>query len=300
MTPLAPIFDPSVGPAPTLRERPFLEAVLDAAQAAPDWPGGFRSVVVVSCHRRHRRWPALDRAEAPVLLIALGGEDGRIRPELRERAEVLLQNYVTDDLTARTPVLHLPLGPGHSSEPPPLRSWADRTIDVAFVGHLHAKRWGFARSLGAVRPAFRLFPNITLPLVRDRALIPVSIAPFQSHIHWTHRFGAGIDHAEYLALLSQTRIALVPRGFKQTETFRHHEAARAGCVLVGAPIALYPVLEPSGRSLVDALQALLSAPEDLEQRHRRVQDAWTAHGAPAAVGQALATKLARLADRSRR
>ena len=299
MTPLAPIFDPSVGPAPTLRERPFLEAVLGAAQSAPAWPGGFRSIVVVSSHRRHRHWPELDRAEPPVLLVALGGEDGRVRPELRARARVLLQNYVSDDLTAHTPVLHLPLGPGPSSSPPPMRSWAERTIDVTFVGHLHARRWAFARSLGAIRPAFGVLPDVALPVARHRALKPVSMAPFQSHIHWTDRFGSGIDHAAYLALLSQTRIALVPRGFKQNETFRHHEAARAGCVLVGVPIPLYPVLEPSGRSLVDHLRALLQAPKDLEKCHFRVKDAWRLQGAPAAVGGALATTLARLADRPR-
>ncbi|HCH62712.1 MAG: hypothetical protein CL927_00995 [Deltaproteobacteria bacterium] len=287
-------FDPSVGSPQTLRERPFLEALLAAAQAAPEWPQWFRSVVVVSAHRQHHTWPALDAASPPILIVALGDENGQVRPELRARGAALLQSYVSTHHKPGPPVLRLPLGPGPATAPPVSVPWAERSVDVAFLGHLHARRWDFARSLNAVRPVFRHLPDRALPLVRPWALQHVSAAPFRFHIQWTRRFGNGIDHPTYLSLLAQTRIALVPRGFKQIETFRHHEAARAGCVMVGAPLAPYPVIPgPQHGSLLDRLRALLNAPDTLEQHHRAVQQAWRQHGTPSAVGRFLAAELGR-------
>jgi hypothetical protein len=286
-------FDPSVGDPSRLREGPFVRAVFQAAAQHPAFPRGIDTVVVVSGHRRHHHWPALDRARGRVVVVVLGNEDGRLRPELHGRAWAVVQSYITDAPTASPPVFHLPLGPGPSTTPPPRIPWPDRTIDVLFIGHIHRHRWALAHALGAVRSAARGLPAPVLASLRTRVLQPPRLPGLTHHIQLTERFGAGLPHAEYLRLLAATRIALVPRGFKQIETFRHHEAARAGCILVGAQLSPYPVIEPpGGDALVPMLRQLLENSEAAFDQHRRVCAAWDHHGGPRAVGARLAEKLA--------
>ena len=295
MTPLSLTIDRSVGDPTRLREGPFLHALFEAAQRAPDWPPAIRSIVVVSAHRRHLNWPALEAAEGPVLCVALGDEDGRIRPAILDRCAVLLQQYVTGGMFSGTPVLHLPLGPGPSARPPLPRPWDGRDLDVVFVGHLHRHRWQMVRRLDALRPGLGWLPDAILPTIRRLALRPADLGPLRSHVQWTARFGEGVDHEDYLDLFCRAKVALVPPGFKQVETFRHHEAARAGCVLIGAPLAPYPVLTvPPDRPLRLVLQDLFSDPGALEQRHRAVQSAWHHQGAPTARGPRLARDLSRV------
>lgn len=294
--------DPSVGDPDHFREGSFVRGVVQAATQSAMWPAWISRVVVLSAHRRHRQWPMLDRHAAPPLVVALGNEDARVRPELIRTAAAILQQYVPDGVHEGVPVLHLPLGPGGPTSPTPPRPWSDRDVDVTFVGHLHRQRWPLARAMGAVRPGLRALPDTILQGVRSLALQPVSLPGRRVYWTFTERFGTGLPRAEYLRLLGRTRIALVPPGFKQVETFRHHEAAQAGCVLVGTPLpdARYPVLRlPEGAGARAFLAELLDRPGDLAEQHRAVAQAWEARGRAAVVGRGLAIRLAGLDRRDR-
>lgn len=286
--------DRSVGNPRQFRERRYLLELLHAASGQPAWPRQIRSVVVLSGHRKHHIWPVLHEAPPPRLLLVIGDEDARIRAPIRDAAQAILQQYVSDSPAAAVPVLQLPLGPGGSEEAPPSLPWHQRDLDVAFVGHLHTSRWPLARALGALPSVATLLPEPLLPLTTAQGLRPVQLPGRRTHIHFTRSFGAGLPRADYFALLARARIALVPAGFKQTHTFRHFEAARAGCVLVGAPLPdfRFPVLQPTViDTLPDFLEDLLANPHRLYQAHQAVVAAWNRSGRAVAVGQQLAEQL---------
>ncbi|MGN0875126.1 MAG: glycosyltransferase, partial [Akkermansia sp.] len=61
----------------------------------------------------------------------------------------------------------------------------------------------------------------------------------QSTIRFTDTFAdtkKGLCYADYWRELCRTRIVLAPPGFRSAETVRHIEAARAGCVVISAPL----------------------------------------------------------------
>jgi len=288
--------DPSVGDSTRFREHDFVTKVLAAASESADFPAHLGTAVVLSGHRRHKRWPILEQVDRP-LIVVLGDEDARLQPDLIARSAALLQCYRPSDASWPDAVLRMPLGPGG---PPPIQPglpWQDRDLDVVFVGHLHRRRWSFARELGAVSGALRAVPDTLLPAVR-RSVVSQPLRPLPHHqclLRFTDRFGAGLSQAEHLHALSRARIALVPPGFKQDETFRHHEAARAGCVLVGTPIDGLPVVPfPLTGGLLTLLKDLLADPKALEARHQAVMSAWTETGCAEAVGRSLAARLSAL------
>lgn len=57
-----------------------------------------------------------------------------------------------------------------------------------------------------------------------------------SIIKFTEWFGKGMPPAEYADTLANTRIAVCPPGFVSSETIRHWEAMRLGCVIMSAPL----------------------------------------------------------------
>jgi len=286
--------DPSVGDPDRFRERHHVLGVLRAIAASPAAPD---TAVVLSAHRRHRSWSALAGVTAP-LVVALGDEDARLRRALVDQATAVLQCYRPDDPSWPAQVLRLPLGPGGPPPDTPARPWQERDLDVVFVGHLHPRRWALARGLGAVKGRLRALPDPLLAALRSRVVELGEVQPLPDRrtvLRFTERFGAGLPSEAHLSLLSRARIALVPPGFKQDETFRHHEAARAGCVLVGAPLPDYPVIPvPRPQDLLPLLVRLLDDEDGLYERHLAVVDAWRERGCSAAVGRRLAAQLSAL------
>lgn len=287
--------DPSVGRPTSYRERSYVQTVLETAARQDSWPASLHTAVVLSAHRRHRAWPTLDRLERP-LIVALGDEDASLNPQLVERGGVVLQCYRPAHAHSPRHVLRLPLGPGGPPPHRPSRSWADRELDVVFVGHLHRRRWELARELGWVTGPLAALPDVLLPTLRARLLdrpAPRPLPHRRTVIQFTDGFGHGLSPDLHLDLLARARIALVPPGFKQDETFRHHEAARAGCVLVGAPVMEYPVVPtPPTGSLLGLLDQLLTDAVALHAQHVAVWEAWRSRGAPEAVGARLAPRIA--------
>ena len=256
------------------RERAWLAAVVAA------WPAGPRprTVVVVSV-QGHRRWSLLD-ATAPdgVLVFAIGGEHGRPAPALARFR--VAQCYAAPAGALRT---RLPLGPSGFLPPVAPVPWAERRVPLAFVGWLHPRRAPLYRLLSGRRLPGPLPALLRghIPLKLDGQVVPGSVLRFGT------RFGGGLPAAEWAALLANTRVALVPPGTRQAETFRHAEAARAGCVLVGTGWPGGPPVLPLPRTAA-ALGELVRDTAALKQHHARVGAWWEQSGRAAAVAARLA------------
>lgn len=117
-----------------------------------------------------------------------------------------------------------------------------RAIDVFFSGNLNACR---VQLYQALHPFYRFFPKFHIYL--SRALIYLlkkfgllekirmsfgSIFGNSSCIVFTCNFKTGFNPIDYGASLDSSKIVLCPKGFVNTETFRHYEAMRAGAIVI--------------------------------------------------------------------
>lgn len=266
------VHDPSVGDVACYRERRWVERVLGA------WGEGPRpSRVVVLSIQRQQRWAELPgEPQDDVLVVALGGEHGGPSPALRGWR-------VARCYAGAGPDFRLPLGPSGFLPELPAVPWSERTVPLCFVGWLHPARSPLYRLLSGRRLPGPLPALLRARLARDLdgAVVSGSVLRFQ------RRFGAGMGPQDYAGLLARSRVALVPRGTRQIETFRHHEAARAGCVLVGDGLAGgAPVLPlPATR---EELRALVEDTPVLKQHHAQVRAWWWEQGRAEAVAARLA------------
>jgi len=149
----------------------------------------------------------------------------------------------------------------------------DRQITVCFCGCPQPNRLEFGEILLQLASEARNSEIKDVAALRltlashPRAAVDLSYAIPNSFLLITPRFGAGLDHRSYGAMLSNSKIALCPGGWLSQETFRHFEAMRAGCVLVSAPLPetrLYKqspiVYLHSWKELMPTINRLLSNP----------------------------------------
>jgi hypothetical protein len=114
----------------------------------------------------------------------------------------------------------------------------ERKFDVCFVGCLQTNRVGLGTVLSQLaRSSEDHITSGAARTVEDGStaaaiLSDLSSAFPQSFIRFTSGFAKGLDRTTYGTILRDSKIALCPAGWKSSETFRHFEAMRAGCVLV--------------------------------------------------------------------
>lgn len=150
--------------------------------------------------------------DAQTVMIYLSNEDYRI-PSYTPQLAMLFTPYFWPGYTP--PNLRvIPLGCNGEVPELPQVPWEARELDLFFSGHIHAFRLSFQQQLTQVLREFR-------PLGQELAGLAV----------WSSRFRGGLDPAIYARYLSQTRVALIPRG-QSAWTFRLFEAMRAGCLLL--------------------------------------------------------------------
>ena len=114
------------------------------------------------------------------------------------------------------------------------------------------------------------------------------------------RWGERVSPSDYLDVLVKTRIAPCPRG-NFAETFRHYEAARAGCVIVSDPLPDewyfqdHPfVILDRWSQFPETVMKLKSIPDELERLSQASLSWWKNKTCPAAVAKHMAEKLLEL------
>lgn len=266
------------------RERAHLESVAAAVVAAGGPP-----LRAVSGHRRDRA--AELRAWGPradVAAIVLADEDGVPFDALLPLATSVHQYHLGGDSPAG--VRAMPLGTAAPDRP--LVPWAARDLDVVFWGHAHARRAGMLRGLG-----LRWSEVIAARLGRVPAAPGAdALGLGASEIQFTAKFGAGLAAPDYASRLARARIAICPPGTKQPETFRHHEALRAGCAIACEPARDHPWLGPAPKlevedwtRLGDVLRRALADPRRVEDVARAGRAYWEGALSPSAVARRISS-----------
>ncbi|WP_209329556.1 hypothetical protein [Lunatimonas salinarum] len=184
----------------------------------------------------------------------------------------IFKSYIGEKRTAEN---IFPLGIGYVRDVPvfPMKEVKQRGYDVFFQGNLNKNRIDFYRSFsphGSLLPSQRFlksdwYRKLLLKLSDNfNGSLGNSILAFNSG------FKSGLDTAAYGKVLSESKIILCPRGFTQTECFRHYEGMRAGCVIVSERLPNIPFYRNSPiiqvrdwRKGIDIVKKLLKDPEEL-------------------------------------
>jgi hypothetical protein len=119
-----------------------------------------------------------------------------------------------------------------------------------------------------------------------------------SSVSFTEWFGRGLEPAVYTQILADTKIALCPPGFISSETIRHWEAMRLGCVVISAPLPpnrFYkdsPIIQLRDWSeLKPLISRLLTDPDELYDLHQRTAAWWQECCSEAAVADYMAAMI---------
>lgn len=199
--------------------------------------------------------PGADLSRTIVLSLS---EEKRLIPPYFPRAYVIFKQHAPYLRLTRfgligfrpANVFPLPLGyDSHVPEIPP-KPVRERTVDVFFSGSNWKSRQLFFRAARRLAAGSHWKVEVTA----------------------TDSFHSGLSSDEYARKLADTKIALCPKGFVSTESFRMYEAMRAGCVVVTVrqPRSWYrdgwPVVELKRWSQLErTVNRLLDDPVELDR-----------------------------------
>lgn len=175
------------------------------------------------------------------VLIILSEETGVPRPDLADDYLAVFKGYLSAE-GQRPNLLAFNIGYVRGVPVAPAGPIGERDVDVFFSGNLNINRRDLYRAL---HPVLRWLPGALMYSRLGRKILnrlPLAArADFsrrfaRAYIRFTSGFKEGLDLASYGRMLGQSKIALCPKGFHSTETFRHLESMRAGTVVISEPL----------------------------------------------------------------
>ncbi len=221
------------------------------------------------------------------ILIWLSDESSQLPPDIFRKFQFILKSY---HLPSDTPpnVHPFPLCGSNSVIRTPPTQFSSRKTTVFFSGNLNKNRAELFYRLKFPSLQSFSFPNSSFLLGALSALTKkltwntnLSSSIPGSYLAFTKSFRSGLSETEYASKLSDTQICLCPKGFHTTETIRHFEAMRLGCVILSSPLPpspFYngsPILEiPNWRNLRTSIIDLLANPASLEAISRSTLSWW--------------------------
>lgn len=278
--------DVVVGPLPVVGENVVVLCLNDEFGLSPSYAFDVRLVVKTMGGSRRPPyvtfWPPRLWAGVPVVVAQEFVVQARRLPHA---ARALLGTMRHGH---RPPVLPVPLGIRAYYERP-IVPFADRAFDVMFAGSLVNEPGEEHRRIPTQKVRFRQdFLRALTAAQRARPDVRFSVRTVPSHWSAVQKMG------EYLDELSQSRLALCPRG-SSLDTHRFFEAMRYGCVPIyeKQPRRGYYQGSPAVRCrdwarLPQVLDYLLADPAGLRERHEAALIWYDRHVTPGAVGNVIA------------
>lgn len=243
---------------------------------------------------------------ADKVLIFISDESGFVPTRWEDDYVAIFKSYLPQEVQS-APIFPFPLGCVRDVPAIPVKPLAEREFDLFFSGNLNANRLGLYRAL---HPLYRRLPASALRLglsLEFRAGIKRAVPPDlsrsipRSYLRFTSGFKQGLASSEYGQKLADSRIALCPRGWFSTETFRHYEAMRAGTIVISEPLPsthFYrgsPIVAVRDWTTgVAQARALLADPRALYALHRETVLWWQQVCSETAVARYMAGRLREL------
>ena len=183
-------------------------------------------------------------------------------------------------------VFPFPIGYIKKTKHQEVKDILQRKISVFFAGNLNENRIPLYKALSkSVIPnyLFKVYLKVSKrkPIILNLIRKNFSYKFPNSFLLFTNGFKKGLDSKEYTNKLYDSQIVLCPKGFHVSETFRHYEAMRAGCVIISEKLPdtyLYresPIIQVENweEGLI-WVNKLLTDTKLLEQYHLKVLHWW--------------------------
>jgi|GEM_PF-6267628 len=188
-------------------------------------------------------------------------------------------------LTAPCNVFTIPLGPS-APLPDTQTDFADRVCDLAlYATAAEPLRIGTIAQLGRPKTVLRTQAFRALELIKkEQPGLVISMGCDDNQV-----WGKALSPRDYATLLFRTKVCPCPGG-NFMETFRHYEAARAGCVIVSDPppnewyFKRHPFLIVNNwDELPEMVTSLFATPDDIKLHAEASRKWWENAVSPKAV-----------------
>lgn len=261
-------------------------------------------------HQMHLPMPDFKMSGKDVILIMLSDETSMVPPpEVSDKFFAIFKAYYPLDENIRN-IVAFPIGYSNSASLtrfiPPL----ERQFDVSYAGNFLSNRLDFYRQFNFWRflPPFPIYHR-KLRTIYFKLLTKLRIYRpkmykdtfGKSICFWSGGFAKGLSRDQYADIISNTRIALCPMGFKSTECYRLMETMRLGCVMVSdelPPSRWYKdspiIVVKDWLHISKVINDLVSDPDRLLDLHNQTLDWWKNVCSDEAVAEYLAGEIRRL------
>lgn len=260
----------------------------------------------------HKPWlgfPEFKIAGKDVILIMLSDEMSCVPLEISHQFFAIFKAYYPLEENMGN-ILAFPIGYSNSASLTRFIPFEARKYDASYAGNFLANRLDFYRQFSWLR-FFPPFPisNVRLRTLYFKILTKLKIYKprrfdntFGSSIcYWSGGFAKGLSREEYADIISNTKIALCPKGFRNTECYRLMETMRLGCVMIAdslPPSRWYKdspiIIETNWLKIGSVIQGLMQDPEKMDEIRRKTLDWWEKVCSDEAVAKYLADEINRL------
>ncbi len=285
-----------------------LESILSGlAEILGDSYYDFRFLVYE--HKLRVPTPNFEMTGKDVILIMLADEKSSVPLEICDQFFAVFKAYYPLEENVRN-ILAFPIGYSNSASLTSFRPFEGRKYDATYAGNFLANRLDFYRQFTWLRflPSFPInnvrlrtlyFKILTkLKIFRPRKFIDVF---GKSICYWSGGFAKGLSREDYAEIISETKIALCPKGFMSTECFRLLETMRLGCVIISdelPPSRWYKdspiIIERDWLNIGKVINELRQDPKRMLELHQKTLDWWNTRCSDEAVSQYLANEIRRL------
>jgi len=260
-------------------------------------------------HRLRIPLPKFEITGKDVILIMIGDEKSSVPLELCDQFFAIIKTYYPLETNVRN-IIAFPIGYSNSATLTSFIPFEERKYDATFAGNFLGNRLDFYRQFTWLRylPPFQI-GNKRLRTLYFKILVKLKIFRprlfkdnfGKSICYWSGGFAKGLTREEYAEIISESKIALCPKGFISTECFRLMETMRLGCVIVSdelPPSRWYEhspiVVTKDWLHIEDFVKDLLKDPKRLAEIHRDTLNWWETVCSDEATAKYLAEEILRL------
>jgi hypothetical protein len=265
--------------------------------------------IVIYDHNMYKPLPDFPTHGKNVILIFLADERSTVPNELSEKFFAIFKSYYPLENSTNN-IIPFPIGYSNSADLTKFIPFDEREYETSFAGNFLANRLDFYRQFTLLRflppyPIMSEFWRKVYYKILTKAKIFRSREFFgrygKSRIFWSDGFAKGLPREEYARIISQTKIALCPKGFMSTECFRLMETMRLGSVMISdelPPSRWYkgsPIIVTTDWLHIDkVIENLVTNPAKMQEIHEKMLAWWRDVCSDEAVAVFLAQELLRL------
>lgn len=210
------------------------------------------------------------------VLFFISNETFQAPSMLSHHYQAIFKTFYANDNVHKN-IFAFPLGYAGIDYDQPIIPMSDREYNFFFSGSINMNRVSLFHEFSRLRrwPIRNVYSVIKdLRILRRINRFDGDFSNYyeSSYIHFTTRFGTGLNSLKYHEMLQNSKIALCPPGYILNYTYRHYEALKAGCVVLSLPLRENTFLYDSPIIQVNNWSEGLARAKELLQNKSEIED----------------------------